>query len=116
MLNAHPATAMINQYDVNTVDFFGFGGDALKSGLSGFIAVAPHILKVSVVKFSPDATIQMCIQLAHYRLHNTFVSTYESASTRQFQRGRTEVIRTLSEESKALCEDWDCSDVSQYLS
>lgn len=41
----------------------------------------------------------MALQLAYHKMHNTTVATYETASTRLFLRGRTEVIRTLSEPS-----------------
>ncbi|CAG8533512.1 7335_t:CDS:2 [Cetraspora pellucida] len=55
-------------------------------------------------KCSPDAYLQMVIQLAYYQLHGRVVPTYETSSTRQFLRGRTETIRTLSVESKAFVE------------
>ena len=40
---------------------------------------------------SPDAYAQMAIQLAYYRLKGTVRATYESAQTRKFLAGRTEV-------------------------
>ena len=46
----------------------------------------------------------MAIQLAHYRLHGKFVSTYESGSTRHFVEGRTETIRPCSAASCAFVE------------
>ncbi|KAK4701996.1 hypothetical protein P7C70_g4233, partial [Phenoliferia sp. Uapishka_3] len=52
-----------------------------------------------VGKHSPDAYLQMVLQLAYYKTHGTPVATYETASTRLFLHGRTEVIRTLSEDS-----------------
>ncbi|CAG8509740.1 1973_t:CDS:10 [Racocetra persica] len=55
-------------------------------------------------KCSPDAYFQMVIQLAYYQLHGRVVPTYETGATRQFLRGRTETIRTLSVESKAFVE------------
>jgi len=42
-------------------------------------------------KMSPDAYAQMAIQLAYYRLKGTVRATYESAQTRKFLAGRTEV-------------------------
>lgn len=57
-----------------------------------------------VVKVSPDAYLQMALQLAYYRTHGHVIPTYETASLRLFKRGRTEVIRTLSVESKAFVE------------
>ena len=42
---------------------------------------------------------QMAIQFAFYRLHQTPGAHYESGSTRMFNQGRTEVIRSCSNES-----------------
>ncbi|BGP14742.1 hypothetical protein JCM10213v2_002693 [Rhodosporidiobolus nylandii] len=53
----------------------------------------------SNAKLSPDAYLQMALQLAYHKTHGAPVATYETASTRLFARGRTDVIRTLSEES-----------------
>lgn len=41
----------------------------------------------------------MALQLAYHKTHNIPVATYETASTRLFLHGRTDVIRTLSEDS-----------------
>lgn len=46
-----------------------------------------------------DGVMQMTIQLAHYRLHGKFVSTYESASTAAFKHGRTETVRSCTNEA-----------------
>ncbi|KUL87844.1 hypothetical protein ZTR_03178 [Talaromyces verruculosus] len=54
-------------------------------------------------KCSPDAYVQMLIQLAYYKMYGINRPTYESASTRKFKEGRTEVIRTVSDESTAFC-------------
>jgi len=51
---------------------------------------------------SPDAYIQMALQLAWYRSQGYFTATYETASTRLFLHGRTDVIRTLSSDSRAF--------------
>lgn len=50
-------------------------------------------------KQSPDAFLQMALQLAYHKTHGVPVATYETASTRLFLHGRTDVIRTLSEDS-----------------
>ncbi|RHY86391.1 hypothetical protein DYB37_001281 [Aphanomyces astaci] len=50
-----------------------------------------------------DGVMQMAIQLAHFRLHRGFVSTYESASTAAFKHGRTETIRSCTNEAVAFC-------------
>jgi carnitine O-acetyltransferase len=53
-------------------------------------------------KCSPDAYVQMVIQLAYYKMYGKNRPTYESASTRKFQEGRTETTRTVSDESTAF--------------
>ena len=54
-------------------------------------------------KCSPDAYVQMLIQLAYFKMYGKNRPTYESASTRKFQEGRTETTRTVSDESVAFC-------------
>ena len=54
---------------------------------------------IKPMRMSPDAFIQMGLQLTYYRLHKKFVQTYESAMTRFYKNGRTETIRSCSEES-----------------
>lgn len=54
-------------------------------------------------KCSPDAYVQMLIQLAYFKMYGKNRPTYESASTRKFQEGRTETTRTVSDESTAFC-------------
>ena len=53
---------------------------------------------------SPDAYVQLTIQLAYKKFYGKNRPTYESASTRKFQEGRTETCRTVSEESVAFCD------------
>lgn len=55
-------------------------------------------------KCSPDAYVQMIIQLAYYKMFGLNRPTYESAATRRFQQGRTETCRSVSEESVAWCD------------
>ena len=54
-------------------------------------------------KCSPDAYVQMLIQLAYHKMHGLNRPTYESAATRRFQQGRTETCRSVSDESVAFC-------------
>jgi hypothetical protein len=51
---------------------------------------------------SPDAFIQMALQLAYHRDQASFAQTYESCSVRLFREGRTETIRTVSSDSCAF--------------
>lgn len=53
-------------------------------------------------KCSPDAYVQMIIQLAYHKMYGTSRPTYESAATRRFQQGRTETCRSVSNESVAF--------------
>ena len=55
-------------------------------------------------KISPDATAQLIKQLAFHKMFGRPGVTYESAQTRKYQLGRTEVIRSASKESKAWAE------------
>jgi carnitine O-acetyltransferase len=54
-------------------------------------------------KCSPDAYVQMVIQLAYHKMYGKNRPTYESAATRKFQQGRTETTRTVSDDSVAFC-------------
>jgi carnitine O-acetyltransferase len=60
--------------------------------------------KALIKKFrcSPDAYVQMVIQLAYHKMYGKNRPTYESAATRKFQLGRTETTRTVSDESVAF--------------
>ncbi|KAI8593385.1 acyltransferase ChoActase/COT/CPT [Geranomyces variabilis] len=53
-----------------------------------------------IAKSSPDAYMQMALQLTYYRIHGSFAPVYETASTRQYKHGRTETCRSLSVEQK----------------
>jgi carnitine O-acetyltransferase len=55
-------------------------------------------------KCSPDAYVQMVIQLAYHKMYGKNRPTYESAATRRFQQGRTETCRTVSDASVAFCD------------
>ena len=61
-----------------------------------------HSVDIAAARQSPDAYIQMALQLAWYRTRGTFVATYETVLTRLFHHGRTETIRTLSNDSRAF--------------
>ena len=54
-------------------------------------------------KCSPDAYVQMLIQLAYFKMYGKNRPTYESASTRKYKEGRTETIRSCSDDSTAFC-------------
>ncbi|KAM9326172.1 carnitine O-acetyltransferase isoform 2-T2 [Gastrophryne carolinensis] len=50
-------------------------------------------------KLSPDAFIQVGLQLAYFRMYGHACATYESASLRMFRLGRTDTIRSASVQS-----------------
>jgi len=49
--------------------------------------------------FSPDAFVQMAFQAAYYGLYGRLECTYEPAMTKMFFHGRTEAIRSVTNES-----------------
>ncbi|XP_061677774.1 carnitine O-palmitoyltransferase 1, liver isoform isoform X3 [Syngnathoides biaculeatus] len=51
---------------------------------------------------SPDAFIQIALQLAHYRDKGKFCLTYEASMTRLFREGRTETVRSCTTETCAF--------------
>ncbi|XP_015789561.1 choline O-acetyltransferase-like [Tetranychus urticae] len=58
---------------------------------------------------SPDAFIQLSLQLTYYKVHRRLVSTYESASLRKYRLGRVDNIRSNTIEVlawvRALCDE-----------
>ena len=50
--------------------------------------------EVKKQKLSPDAWVQMALQLAQKRDTGKFRLTYEASMTRLFREGRTETVRT----------------------
>uniref|UniRef100_A0A8D2CLJ4 Carnitine O-palmitoyltransferase 1, liver isoform n=1 Tax=Sciurus vulgaris TaxID=55149 RepID=A0A8D2CLJ4_SCIVU len=51
---------------------------------------------------SPDAFVQIALQLAHFRDKGKFCLTYEASMTRMFREGRTETVRSCTSESTAF--------------
>ncbi|XP_072291402.1 carnitine O-palmitoyltransferase 1, muscle isoform [Eucyclogobius newberryi] len=51
---------------------------------------------------SPDAFVQMALQLAQFRDQEVFCLTYESSMTRMFRDGRTETVRSCTSEAVAF--------------
>lgn len=64
-----------------------------------------------VAQVSPDAFVQMALQLTWWRLYKKPTPIYESSSTRFFKEGRTETGRSTSLESVAFCRAFDDDDV-----
>lgn len=64
---------MIAQKDIEDID----------SVILNYTAYGANFLKQKA-NLSPDAFVQMVLQLAYFRLHGSFTPVYESSSTRQF--------------------------------
>ncbi|KAH8927422.1 acyltransferase ChoActase/COT/CPT, partial [Atractiella rhizophila] len=81
-------------YNVEFHSFQEFGKESIK--------------KIGV---SPDAFCQMAIQLGYFKTHGQVCGTYESAMTRRFHLGRTDVVRSCTIESRKWVEAMVKSDV-----
>lgn len=91
---------LMGRHDLAILDFQGYGKGAIKK-----------------FKCSPDAWVQMVIQLAYFKMFGKPCPTYESAQTRKFKWGRTETIRSASVESLAFCkamESHSASDAERF--
>lgn len=76
---------LVTEHDLHVQSFQGYGSNYIKS-----------------VGYSPDAYVQMAIQLATYRLFGKQAGTYEATQVRPFLHGRTETTRSVSPESNAF--------------
>ncbi|KAJ9154896.1 Carnitine acetyl transferase [Pleurostoma richardsiae] len=77
---------VIGQHELSVQAYQGYGKGLIKK-----------------FRCSPDAYVQMVIQLAYHKMYGKNRPTYESAATRRFQLGRTETCRTVSDDSVAWC-------------
>lgn len=77
--------ATVADHDVYVESFYGYGNRAIKQ-----------------MRCSPDAFVQLAIQLAYKKLFNLNVATYEASQTRIFLHGRTETTRSCSPQSAAF--------------
>lgn len=84
---------MVHDLDVRVIVFSHFGKNIPKA----------H-------KMSPDAFIQVGLQLAYYRMYQRCCATYESASLRMFRLGRTDTIRSASIDSANFVKAFDDPD------
>ncbi|KAK0151951.1 Carnitine O-palmitoyltransferase 1, liver isoform [Merluccius polli] len=74
---------------------------------------------IKTCKTSPDAFIQLALQLAQFRDQGGFCLTYESSMTRMFREGRTETVRSCTSEAVAFVrameeEDKSVSTIQNY--
>lgn len=77
--------ATVADHDVHVESFYGYGNRAIKQ-----------------MRCSPDAFVQLAIQLAYKKLFQTNAATYEASQTRIFLHGRTETTRSCSVHSAAF--------------
>lgn len=73
---------LLQQHEFEVLDFKGYGKNFITS-----------------MGFSPDAFVQMAFQAAYYGLYGRVENTYEPAMTKVFLHGRTEAIRTVTDEA-----------------
>ncbi|XP_068610907.1 choline O-acetyltransferase-like [Brachionichthys hirsutus] len=78
---------LANSLDMDVFTFRGYGKERVKKQ-----------------KLSPDAFIQVALQLAFYKCNGKLASTYESASTRRFREGRVDNVRSATPEALAFVE------------
>ena len=78
-------TTLVSDQDYDVQSFQGYGSDYIKKA-----------------GYSPDAYVQVAIQLAIYRLLGKQAATYEATQMRPFLHGRTETTRTVSTASAAF--------------
>uniref|UniRef100_A0A4W3IIS6 Carnitine palmitoyltransferase 1C n=1 Tax=Callorhinchus milii TaxID=7868 RepID=A0A4W3IIS6_CALMI len=76
------AQSLANDVDFHTFPFTKFGKGLIKK-----------------CRTSPDAFIQLALQLANFRDKGKFCLTYESSMTRLFREGRTETVRSCTIQS-----------------
>jgi len=76
---------LVANLDLHVRHFDSFGKDLIKTFKTG-----------------PDPMLQMAFMLAYWREQGRLPKTYEAASTRMYQGGRTETIRTASNEALAF--------------
>ncbi|NP_001315179.1 carnitine O-palmitoyltransferase 1, liver isoform [Cynoglossus semilaevis] len=79
------ARALADNVDCHIIPFTDFGKGLIKK-----------------CRISPDAFIQMALQLAHFRDKGKFCLTYEASMTRLFREGRTETVRSCTIETCAF--------------
>uniref|UniRef100_A0A8C8IGZ9 Carnitine O-palmitoyltransferase 1, muscle isoform n=1 Tax=Oncorhynchus tshawytscha TaxID=74940 RepID=A0A8C8IGZ9_ONCTS len=81
---------MVAKEIADDVDFHGCLFDEFGKGL------------IKKSRTSPDAFIQLALQLAQFRDKGEFCLTYEASMTRMFREGRTETVRSCTIESTAF--------------
>ncbi|CAF4393189.1 unnamed protein product [Rotaria sp. Silwood2] len=92
---------LINEYHMSKKNYDEFISK-LNVNIYQESVLSKNLLKKSAL--SPDAIMQLGIQMSYYKMHHRFVSTYESCSTAVYKHGRTETIRPVTNETKHFIE------------
>ena len=83
---------LVEDVDLQIVIFDSFGREFIKKQ-----------------SMSPDAFLQMSLQLTYYKVHGKLASSYESAGLRQFRLGRVDNIRSCTMQvlhwARAMCDE-----------
>ena len=89
--------AELSKHKISVLQYDGYGKNFIKKA-----------------KTSPDSWAQLVMQYAYYKLSGCtrLAGTYESAQTRKYQRGRTEVIRSATPETLAWVKAMEDSEMS----
>ncbi|KAL6094014.1 hypothetical protein STEG23_029384 [Scotinomys teguina] len=81
------------------------GASDLQIAAHAFTAFGKKLTKKEALH--PDTFIQLALQLAYYRLYGRPGCCYETAMTRYFYHGRTETVRSCTEEAVRWCQSME---------
>ncbi|MCJ8279469.1 MAG: choline/carnitine O-acyltransferase [Rivularia sp. ALOHA_DT_140] len=93
--------SFISEHEIKVLDYQEFGRNFIKKS-----------------RLSPDALVQLAIQIAYVKLRHKIDCVYESVHTRRFAYGRTEAMRSVTPESIELIRTFTekDSDEARYAS
>lgn len=88
--------SFIYEHEIKVLDFDEFGRNLIKN-----------------YRLSPDAVVQLAIQLAYVKLRGRIDCVYESVHTRRFAYGRTEAMRSVTPESVEFIRTFTAEDAGE---
>ncbi|KAI7799102.1 carnitine O-acetyltransferase b [Triplophysa rosa] len=89
---------LINDLDIKCFNFQRFGKEFIKQ-----------------INLSPNSFIQVAIQLAYYRVHSEVCAACDIASLRMFRGGRTDYIRSPTNQMLSFIQAFDDDSVSREV-